>query len=336
MSDVYELTGLRQLADHLAREARVVAPQHDGEHRCFALLSEDGDLEICREPSQLPLAAKPFLFAERESLFVFDGARFVETPAPSEPLVLFGLTACDLTAIAYLDRFFEGDPHYVARRRAALLVGVDCERGCRDGFCDAMDAGPGVRDGSADLVVHTAPDASPLLFIGSERGAAAVAGLALEPAPADATERRARGLEAAEASLGARPHIAAGIARLDAGEVSAELWEELGLRCLACSGCTTVCPTCTCFTTTDEPEGDGARRLRYWDSCLFEGFQREASGHHPAPTAGMRLERFFRHKLGEPVRARFGRATCVGCGRCESACPAVLGIHSTLGRIAAT
>ena len=48
----------------------------------------------------------------------------------------------------------------------------------------------------------------------------------------------------------------------------------------------------------------GGERVRYWDSCLLEGFQREASGHHPAPHPGDRVRRFWYHKLSRRLRAR--------------------------------
>src|SRR5208283_6154952 len=60
----------------------------------------------------------------------------------------------------------------------------------------------------------------------------------------------------------------------------AEVWNEIGNRCLACGNCTNVCPTCYCFDVMDVPNLDlkTGRRIRVWDSCQNEPFAKVASG----------------------------------------------------------
>ena len=45
--------------------------------------------------------------------------------------------------------------------------------------------------------------------------------------------------------------------------------------CISCGGCNTVCPTCSCFDTTDviynETSREGERR-RVWPSCMLDTF----------------------------------------------------------------
>ncbi|MEW6270020.1 MAG: 4Fe-4S dicluster domain-containing protein [Thermodesulfobacteriota bacterium] len=65
----------------------------------------------------------------------------------------------------------------------------------------------------------------------------------------------------------------------------------------------------------------------------LEGFQREASGHHPAPRAGDRVRRFWTHKLGAELAREAGRLGCVGCGRCDVTCPGSIGAHRVLGAL---
>jgi sulfhydrogenase subunit beta (sulfur reductase) len=331
----FRLERTQLLVAHLAASREVYAPVGDlVESHWLRIDAQDAAAEI--EPERRPLfSPKQFFFAERERLFRFEQGRFVEALPVVAPRALFGVHACDLAAIAYQDRFFEDDAHYRARRAATLLVGLDCRSACADGFCHVVDAGPAVRDGHADLVLQRSADAGPWLLIAeSEAGLAALEGMELEPADESWPAQRARAEQEVVAEFRDASHVVQGMARLHAGEVTADTWEQLGLRCVACSGCTTVCPTCSCFAPRASTDAAGVEHERVWDSCLLEGFQREASGAHPSASPGMRVERYWFHKFGEPFRERFGRHTCVGCGRCESACPGVIGVHSTLRRIA--
>ncbi|HLD65755.1 MAG TPA: molybdopterin-dependent oxidoreductase [Pseudomonas sp.] len=133
---------------------------------------------------------------------------------------------------------------------------------------------------------------------------------------------------------GAQSEIDTGVAALNAGTIDATTWESLGLRCLGCSGCTSVCPTCSCFAPLDQPTGDeGQQRERVWDSCLYQGFQKEASGHNPSATPGQRVQRFWFHKFADAFKADAGRYGCVGCGRCDRVCPGGIGVHGVMQRV---
>ena len=264
--------------------------------------------------------------------------------------MLFGVNACDLTAIAYQDRFFAKDPAYRARRERTVLVGLDCERPCAGGFCATVEAGPTVHAGTADLVLARDDDGQWVVFASSEAGEAALAGFTADPVDEEFFTRRAARARAITARFPEDRALRAGIGRLAAGEVPAEFWDGLGLRCFTCSGCTQLCPTCSCSTTIDTPvletrtvdartvdapaDGDVAFvRERVWDSCLYEGFQKEASGHHPAARLAQRVERFWFHKFAPEFAAVLGRVGCVGCGRCDITCLGGIGARSVLRRI---
>ena len=63
--------------------------------------------------------------------------------------------------------------------------------------------------------------------------------------------------------------------------------------------------------------GNSGERTRVWDSCLAEGFQREASGHHPGSSPGRpRAALLVPQALATTSPGLFGRPGCVGCGRC--------------------
>jgi formate hydrogenlyase subunit 6/NADH:ubiquinone oxidoreductase subunit I len=289
-----------------------------------------------------PLASpKQLFFPARESLLRWGEAYVAETLPDPDPFVVFGIHPCDLTAIAYQDRFFARDPWYRRRREAAFLIGIDCLTACPGGFCLDVDSGP-FAHGGFDLNLTRLGDGRVHVAFGSGWGHDVLAntGLAAMTSDDDVAAGLAEAERAARASFPARPFISRAIARInaapaDGGAVRDEEWQMLGPSCLACSGCTSLCPTCSCFTVTDEPDARGGTRVRYWDSCLLEGFQREASGHHPAPRAGDRVRRFWEHKLSDAFARDFGRYGCVGCGRCDVTCPGTIGALGVLGRLGA-
>ena len=104
------------------------------------------------------------------------------------------------------------------------------------------------------------------------------------------------------------------------------IWDDIGLRCVVCSGCITLCPTCSCFSIMDRLNGKSGIRLRYCDGCPFAGFTRMAGGNMPAPLHKDHIRRFFEHKLNIDVD-RYGCPSCVGCARCIKTCPGNISIR---------
>lgn len=333
----YKLDRPERLRAHLALQRRLyeVRPDGQGGQHWQTVSSQDQHaFEPASEPP--PFSAKSFFFAERELLFRFDGGQFYSALPQVVPQVLFGLHACDLQAVAYQDQFFANDPHYQARRQACLLVGLDCLHSCAGGFCSVLGSGPAVRQQTADLILLPGQeaDAGWLLLVASAAGQAAVQALQLPVARHDWQEQRRANEARVAQQQGAQEDIVEGIARLNLNAIDGNTWEALGLRCLGCSGCTSVCPTCSCFAPLEQPDGQGgAQRERVWDSCLYQGFQQEASGHNPSATAGQRVQRFWSHKFGDAFKQRFASYGCVGCGRCDRVCPGGIGVHGVMHRV---
>jgi sulfhydrogenase subunit beta (sulfur reductase) len=100
-------------------------------------------------------------------------------------------------------------------------------------------------------------------------------------------------------------------------------WDEVGERCLACTNCTMVCPTCFCTSVEDvnDLSGDVDERHRVWDSCFSQEYSRLHTNFVRAST-GARYRQWVTHKLAD----QFGTSGCVGCGRCITWCPAAIDI----------
>lgn len=292
----------------------------------------------------LPLVSpKGFFFAQNEALYEFDGETFAPIAPKVGPRALFGVQACDLTAISYQDQFFKEDPHYQARREQSLLVGIDCSGPCEKGFCPQVNAGPQVASEHADLILsqfsqegQDVVDETPWLLIAtSVKGLDSLQGLQLDPAPDNWLQLRSEYKEQVLTQFADFSYINSSIKSINNNLVPAALWEELSVRCLGCSGCTNLCPTCSCYSTQDQQDNESNKQttVRFWDSCQFDGFQREASGHNPTHMAAQRTERFWFHKFSDGYLPEFGRYGCVGCGRCEQTCPGSIGVHTVMRRI---
>jgi ferredoxin len=242
-------------------------------------------------------------------------------------LAVIGARACDLAALAVLDRvLLEGphvDPVYRARREGLFLVAVNCTRPGRTCFCASMGTGPAVRTGH-DLALTEVEEGGRHGFVveaGSERGAELLEALPDDPVPPGVAEAAGEALARAARGMG-RALDTEGLHDVLLKAHDHPRWDEVAARCLACTNCTLVCPTCFCVTVTDTSDlaGTGAERTRRWDSCFSLDYSYIHGG--SVRTSGRaRYRQWLTHKLGT-WHDQFGQSGCVGCGRCITWCPA--------------
>jgi ferredoxin len=154
----------------------------------------------------------------------------------------------------------------------------------------------------------------------SPRGAELLASLETEPAGEE--DRKA----AHRILAGARERIRRTMDATEASRTLGEIpehprWDEVAGRCLACSNCTMVCPTCFCTDVSDRVslDGDRATRVREWDSCFTSSFSYIHGGTIRDSTRA-RYRQWLTHKLST-WWPQFGTSGCVGCGRCITWCP---------------
>lgn len=271
---------------------------------------------------------KKFFHAPQEQLFTVQregrGLRFVPTPVTVRKLALLGVRGCDLAALGVLDRVLLEDAYqdarYAARRSDVFIVAVHCGTSSSSCFCPSMGTGPRATQ-AWDLALTELLEGQHrfLLEVGSDAGETLVAALGL---PHASQQDVAAGTTVTTAT-------AAGITRsLDTNGLPAILqsaaeharWDDVASRCLTCTNCTLVCPTCFCTSLEDSTALDGtAQRTRQWDSCFTADFS-YLHGGEVRGSVKARYRQWLTHKLST-WQDQFGSLGCVGCGRCISWCP---------------
>ena len=248
------------------------------------------------------------------------------------PFVVFGVRACDVRAFAVLDRVILSEPvdsFYAARRAMGTVVSLACGKPETSCFCAAF----GIDCAAPEGDVATWLDGEYLYWKPqTEKGETLtekVAGLLeqTQDAAVQAIQEKIREI----------------CARLPLNDLSLEgwgaeaaktrfdspLWEQLSGACLACGTCTFVCPTCQCYDIKDYDTGNGVRRYRCWDSCMYSDFTMMAHGNNRT-TQMQRFRQRFLHKLAYYPANNDGMYSCVGCGRCVDKCPSHLNIVKVL------
>lgn len=287
-----------------------------------------------------PQSLKPFVFAPREPLLQIERSKDGFTAHPTLPqqdkVAIIGARACDLAGLAVQDRIFLNDtyrdPYYAARREGLFVIAVNCTRALATCLCASMDTGPRAKTGF-DLALTEVDDRF-LIEAGSEVGRDLMSSVSLPPASEDLAGEATRRIEACARNQVRRldrsrlPH-----ALYEAHEHSR--WDEVAGRCLACTNCTMVCPTCFCHTVEETPDLSHrhSAHVRLWDSCFTQehGY---IHGKNIRPTIKDRYRMWLTHKLASWID-QFGMSGCVGCGRCITWCPVGIDLTEELSALLA-
>lgn len=288
----------------------------------------------------LALPVKEFLFEQKEALFSWEKTENSfdvknEAKTGVEKKILFGVRACDTYGVAYMDRFYLGefeDTNYKNRREATTIVALNCLKSGKNCFCSSQGVGPFSIAGH-DLVMTELQDYF-LVESASEKGDRLVAWgkdyLKLDTQQ-EASSRKKEELEEKVKQAFQVQLDLSNIREELSKTFNADFWEEEAHACISCTGCTSVCPTCTCFNVVEEVNGDSGRRVRYWDSCQSENFTRNAGNHNPRNNVSRVRYRIY-DKL-KYIEERFGYKGCTGCGRCISTCPTNISILKIIKRV---
>ncbi len=246
----------------------------------------------------------------------------------SPKYAFIGVRSCELHAIAIQDRVFlqtpSPDPVYQARKKDLFVVAVNCGQAGGTCFCTSMQTGPKATFGY-DLALTEILDATSHYFIvhiGTEPGAEVLSALAYQQAgPADLDKAEQVVTNTAQ-QMGRQMDVSPiEIKNLLARNLEHPRWNDVAKRCLTCTNCTMVCPTCFCTTVEDTTDltGEQAERVRSWDSCFTMDFSYIHGGSIRA-SAKSRYRQWMTHKLSTWYD-QFDTSGCVGCGRCITWCP---------------
>lgn len=297
----------------------------------FGDTKNDG-LELLDYEGNSVISPRAFLLPQTEPLFEIKSASNSEfIPIEDESKrIFYGVRPCDVKALTLMRSFFIDDKFvdlpYKRRLERSTFIALACNKLCSDeAFCCEMDAGPIAKDGYDLQLIATAKGY--LVDVGSKNGGQIVGrnkGLFIKAKPSDEKEV----LQALKAlAKGCRRIDSKAIARMmKEDKVKPSVWDDIGLRCVVCSGCITLCPTCSCFSVADRVKDNHGTRLRYCDGCPYAGFTKMAGGSAPFPQHKDHIRRFFEHKLNHDVE-RYGRPSCVGCARCINTCPGNINIR---------
>lgn len=326
---------LAEFIGHLNSFGQIHAPVKRGEKSfVFAPVTELTEIELNCNRTILPL--KKYFFKPVETMFNFCAQKGYEVPVEEQDkkYIIFGVHPCDIHGLKILDMVFSGryvDSYYFARRRRALIIGLDC---IPDELCFCRSTGTDFVDSGFDLFLSDIDD-SYLVRVGTSIGddmVTAADSLFREVEKEDREKYKAKSIQRRESfQTEIQLQDFPGIMDL---EYESQVWEEVGEECLSCGTCSMVCPTCYCYAVFDELnlDAESGQRKRRWDSCLFKDYALVAGGHNFRAERSSRVKNRFFHKQRGFV-TQYGRPSCVGCGRCKAYCPAGIDIVEVVNKL---
>ena len=245
----------------------------------------------------------------------------------AKPIVIFGMHPYDIHALKVWDdvmgveKGLLADPAYLAQRAETAVIGLDVLAPPPDSFCQSLGTHL-ARDGF-DIMLTDLRDGRYFAEVATRRGIILLyTAPHYEPVKAkDYLLRAGLREKVAEQYPKTLPVPLSELKSFLESRVNHPYFDEVGKLCVGCAKCTIVCPTCTCCNIKEEPALDGKNgsRVRECDSCQLACFTKQAGNVIARKTPGAR----FRHRVFDKFVYDHGYVTsCVGCGRCVSACPA--------------
>ncbi len=313
------------LIDTLKSEYRVFGPVKETGQAIFKEISSTNEL-FMEYPTTMLSPGKMFIYKPKEDILKFRmdvvPLSIEEVKPRVEKQVVVGIHSCDLNAILYLDRIFLDasiDPCYKARRENTILIALNCMQVLENCFCSSVGSGPHLKTQSGYDMVLTDFGDDYLIELKSRRASVLFTKKGKKAGPEEWKLKS----EKEHLLLNSFKKIIdiTGMDNLFMKNLNHPVWlTTADERCLSCSNCVMVCPTCFCYDIVDEMSMDlkEVRRYKQLDACQDVRFAEVHGGNYRHERAS-RLRQFVMHNLN--YRDQYGITKTVGCGRCITWCP---------------
>lgn len=312
--------------DNLIKDEQfeVVGVQEKGERYAFDVLEKSGDLRLDYDVTILP--PKKYFLPQYEKLMDYNlGKSFeVKENVSDTQRIIIGIHPYDIIALEQADKVYldeQEDNYYKKRRENTIIIGSDIQKVSDRSFAASM--GTNVTESGFDLLL-TDLGSKYAITIGSKKGENLLSKYAeTKNAKQNIIEKIDKTRKQVESKYKKKLKISSidKLPKLLSANYENTIWEERSEKCLECSSCTMVCPTCYCYDVEDKVSlnlKDG-ERVRTWDGCLLKKFTEVAGGEVFRDDIKDRYRHRF-YRKGNYLPARYGFIACVGCGRCAIAC----------------
>ncbi|OGF62165.1 MAG: hypothetical protein A2Y62_20250 [Candidatus Fischerbacteria bacterium RBG_13_37_8] len=305
----------------ISQERELWAPVKKNDRIIYDLIEDFTCIDMNTTRTLLP--PKKVIIPQQFNMFRVTGLGYESDYSHAVKKILFGIHPCDIHGLLILDKLFmqdHPDPYYIEARRNTLILGLSC---WPDEHCFARSTNTHIIREGFDLF-FTDLEHSYLVWVGSSAGDDLIKlkpeFFEQKPTDQDIQDFTYMQIER-DTSYKTKINF---ISMPDLMELkyNETFWEKMGRACLGCGSCSMVCPTCNCYNVIDRhliSEETGERR-RYWDSCTLCEYSEVAEGVNFRKNCADRLRLWYTHKM-QAFISKYGKASCVGCGRCLLTCP---------------
>lgn len=325
----------------------------------FGPFEEDGIIKIksISNPKKFKLLGKlsfysfkKFFLPQREILFEYKKNRLIKNKESIKKQALFGLSVFDLSALMLYNNVFEKDCFYQQTRKNTLVIGQSIMLSDENFFQDweeryEEDVLEHLRfDIFLGITNHHLPQSCQPFFLEQKQTELKTQRVKYKVFTGSIIGQKILdefGFKDYEHIQFAGPIKEEGV-NLEMIKIKdamkknykAEIWEELGKRCIECGKCSLVCPTCFCFDINDQMvlgKGKGQRE-RCWASCFYQEFSEIAGSYKFLDSTAKKIYNWYYHKFVR-IPEEYSFSGCVNCGRCIKVCPVGIDIREVLKKV---